>query len=253
MPRSVRIARGASGSISSLRCARHRRRVCRTGRRAGFARGPRDDQAAIRSRNSAPAAPSPTPAAATATSAAAAAAATPAAATATTATADPGYLLSGGAALLVEQMECGEADVGHLLFAENEALPGPGHMAVSLRDIRGRQRRCECRSRQRKPKSSGKSGSAQRRRGSGFARAVLSPSLLNPCHVRFLPYVSIQVDGDGQARTAYECEAAQPVPICESFFSSIRLQAAQRRCLAVRAGESDLRNRPIIWEWCSCR
>ena len=191
---------------------------CR-GRRDGFGAGdPRDDQPTVRSRNLAPAAPSPTPAAAAATSAAAAPAATPAAATATAAAADPGDLLPERAVLLVEQMECGEADVGHLFFAENEALPGHGQTVVSLRHIRGRQRRCGRRSSQRKPKSRSKSGGAQRRRGSGFARAVLFSSLLHPCHGRFLPYVSIQVDVAGEPAPPTNAKASQAVPICESFF-----------------------------------
>lgn len=117
---------------------------------SGFRAGiPRSDQATVRSRNLAPTAPSPTPAAAAATSAAAASAATPAATTATTATADPCYLLpGGGAVLLVEQMERGEADVGHLLVAENEAMVGSRQAVVGLRDISRRQRRCECAPRQ---------------------------------------------------------------------------------------------------------
>ena len=94
-------------------------------------------------------------------------------------------------------MERGKTDVGHLLLAENEALPGPGHVIVRLQDIRGRQGRCECVPRQRKPKSSGKPGGTQCRRGSGFGRASPSCSLLHPCHGRFPRYVSIQVDVTG--------------------------------------------------------
>jgi hypothetical protein len=149
--------------------------------------GPRNDQATVSSRNSAPAASSPTPAATAATSAAAAPAATHAAATATTATADPSHLRQASGALLpIEQMERGKTDVGHLFLPENEALPGPGQVIVRLRDIRRGQRRCECAPRQRKPKSSG----TQRRRGSGFGRASPSWSLLHPCHGRFPRYVT---------------------------------------------------------------
>jgi hypothetical protein len=161
------------------------RRLHRACRRVRFARMVRaNDQATVSSRNLAPAAPSPTPAAAAATSAAAASAATPTATTATTATADPSYLLQASGPLLpIEQMERGETDVGHLLFAENEAVFGP--VVVGLRDIGGRQSRCGCAPRQRKPQSDGTQG----RHGSGFGRAVLSRSLLPPCHGRFLRYV----------------------------------------------------------------
>jgi hypothetical protein len=158
----------------------------------------RGDQAAVRLWNSAPAAPSPTPAAAAATSAAAASAATPTAATATTATADPSHLLEpSDTVLLVEQMERGKTDVGHLFVAENEPLPGPGQVIVRLRDTCCGRRRCECVPRQRKSKSSGEASCTQRRRGSGFGRASPSCSLLHPCHGRFPRYISIQVDGTG--------------------------------------------------------
>jgi hypothetical protein len=62
------------------------------------------------------------------------------------ATAAPSRLLeAGGAVLLIEQMERGETDVSHLLFAKNEAMLGP--VVVRLGDISGRQRRCGCASR----------------------------------------------------------------------------------------------------------
>jgi hypothetical protein len=159
----------------------------RWSRRKDFPGGPYAGRSGdVRPWNLTPAAMAPTPAAAAATAAAAAPAAAPGAATATTAataTADPGRVLeAGGAVFLIEQMECGEADVGHLLVAKDEAMPGPGQVVVRLRDIRGRQRRCECAPRQRKAQS----GSTQRRRGSGFGRAVLSCSLLPPCHGRSL-------------------------------------------------------------------
>ena len=133
---------------------------------------------------------SPTLAAAATASAAAAPAATPATTTATTATATPSCLLeAGGVVLLVEQMERGETDVGHLLVAKNEAVFGP--VIVGLGDISGGQRRCGCAPSQRKPQSDG----TQCRCGSGLGRAVLSPSLLYPCHGRFLRYVCrAQVD-----------------------------------------------------------
>ena len=97
---------------------------------------------AITPQNSAPPAPSPGPAAAAATSAAAAPAATRAAATtATTASAAEGDFLRARTAadiLLVEEMERGETDVGHLFVVENEALIGPG--VVGLRGISGGDR-----------------------------------------------------------------------------------------------------------------
>jgi hypothetical protein len=51
-------------------------------------------------------------------------------------------LEAGGAVLFIEQMECGETDVAHLLFVKNEAVLGP--VVVRLRDIGGGQRRCGC-------------------------------------------------------------------------------------------------------------
>src|SRR6185437_5593845 len=119
------------------------RRLRRTAAGKFRAGGPRADQEAVRPWNSAPAAVSPAPAAAATTPPSAAPAATPATATATTATANPGDLLRGGAVLPVEQMERGETDVAHLLFAENGLVPRPGQVVVGLRDVRGRQRRSE--------------------------------------------------------------------------------------------------------------
>ena len=141
----------------------------------------------FRSRNSAPAAPSPGPAAAAATPASAAPAATPGAATAATASTasanDNGDLLRTGDIFLIEQMERGETDVGHLFLAKDEALLG--RAVVGLRDIGSRHRRRGCASRQGKPQS----GSAQRGRGGGFGLAVPSRSLLHSWHGRFLRYV----------------------------------------------------------------
>jgi uncharacterized protein involved in copper resistance len=82
-----------------------------------------------RSRNLAPAAPAPACAAAAATTAATPSAATAtAAATTTTATSadnNDGELLHVAVSdFLIEEMERGEADVGHFLFAKNEALIG---------------------------------------------------------------------------------------------------------------------------------
>ena len=97
---------------------------------------------------------SPTLAAAATASAAAAPAATPATTTAatttaTTATATPSCLLeAGGVVLLVEQMERGETDVGHLLLAKNEALIE--RAVVRLWDISGGHRGRGCATCQRK-------------------------------------------------------------------------------------------------------
>ena len=139
---------------------------------------------------SAQAAPSPGPAAAATTPASTAPAATPTAATApsaasaSTATADPGHLQAASALLLVEQMEGGEADVGHLLVVKNEAVLGPV-VGVGLRDSSRGHCRCGCASRQRKPKS----GGTQCRHGDSFGRAVGRAVLfcrsLHPCHVSF--------------------------------------------------------------------
>ena len=74
-----------------------------------------------------------------ATMAAAASVAT--AATMTTAAASAGDLHAATANVFpVEQIERSEVDVGHLLFAENEAMVGQA--LVGLRDIGARHRRC---------------------------------------------------------------------------------------------------------------
>ncbi len=83
------------------------------------------------------------PAAAAATSAAAAA---PMAAAATTASA--GYLHAAANAFPIEEMERRETDVGHFLFAKNEALIGRD--LVRLRDISSGRRGCGCAARERK-------------------------------------------------------------------------------------------------------
>jgi hypothetical protein len=91
---------------------------------------------------------SPAPAAAAATSAAAASAGSPTAAsaapaataTSTTANNNPGYLLTATDVFPIEEMEGGETDVGHFLFAENKALIGQG--IVGLWDISNRNRGC---------------------------------------------------------------------------------------------------------------
>ncbi len=94
----------------------------------------------VRSWSSAPAAPSPACAAATTAGASAAAPGATSAATApaTTTASAPGYLLQVAFlqiadGLPVEEMEGGEADIGHFLVAKNEALVGRG--VLGLRDI----------------------------------------------------------------------------------------------------------------------
>src|SRR4029078_6800919 len=54
---------------------------------------------------------------------------------------------------LIEEMERGETDVAHFLFAKNEALIGRG--IVRLRDTGSGHRGCGCTTHQRKTKSGG--------------------------------------------------------------------------------------------------
>jgi hypothetical protein len=75
-------------------------------------------------------------------------------------------------------MERGETDVGHLLFAKNEALIGRG----ILRDISSWYRGCRCATHQRKTQSRG----TQHLHGGGFGCAFLLRSLLDPWHGRIL-------------------------------------------------------------------
>jgi hypothetical protein len=56
------------------------------------------------------------------------------------ATAAAGKLHAAASVFLVEEIERGETDVGHLLFAKDEALIGRG--IAGLRDITGRHRGC---------------------------------------------------------------------------------------------------------------
>jgi hypothetical protein len=156
-------------------------------------------RSSARSRNLADAAPSPAcaaaaaPRAATAATHRAAAAATAtthsaaaatAAATATTATSadnNDGELLQVAVIdFLVEEMECGEADVGHFLFAKNEALIG--QHVLRLREISRGYRVRGCASPQREPQS----GCTEYRGGGGFGCARVLRSLLHPGHGRIL-------------------------------------------------------------------
>ena len=74
----------------------------------------------------------------------------------------------------VEQIERGEVDVGHLLFAEYEAVIGQA--IAGLRDIVGLHRRCGCATGQRKTQS----GGTQHTDGGGFTCAFWRRSLLDP-------------------------------------------------------------------------
>ena len=74
----------------------------------------------------------------------------------------------------VEQIERGEVEVGHFLFAENEAMVGQA--VVGLRDIGAWRRRCGGATGQRETQS----GGTQHADGSGFAFAFWRRSLLDP-------------------------------------------------------------------------
>jgi hypothetical protein len=76
-------------------------------------------------------------------------------------------------------MERRQADVGHFLFAKNEALIGRG--VVRLRDISSGHRGCGCATGQRKTQS----GGTQRHRG-GFGCALLLRRFLHSWHGRIL-------------------------------------------------------------------
>ena len=106
-----------------------------------------------------------------------------AAATATTATPanNIGELLHVAAIdFLIEEMERGEADVGHFLFAKNEALIGRD--VLRLREISRGYRVCRCAAPQRKSQS----GCTEYRGGGGFGCARVLRSLLHPWHGRVL-------------------------------------------------------------------
>jgi hypothetical protein len=80
----------------------------------------------------------------------------------------------------VKEMERGQTDVGHFLFAENEALIGRG--IVGLRNAGSGHRGCGCATHQRKTQS----GGTQHLHGGGFGCAFLLRSLLDPSHGRIL-------------------------------------------------------------------
>jgi hypothetical protein len=147
-------------------------------------------RSSARSWNLAYAAPSPARAAAADPAPRAAPAATHSAATATAAATattaasadnNDGELLQVAAIdFLIEEMERGEADVGHFLFAKNEALIGRD--VVRLREIsRGyRVRRCA------PPQRKSQSGSTEYRGGGDFGCARVLRSLLHHWHGRVL-------------------------------------------------------------------
>jgi hypothetical protein len=110
----------------------------------------------------------------------AAAATTAMAATATTASAARHLREDAGAVFPIEEMERGETDVLHFLFAKNEALIGRG--IVRLQDISSGHRGSRCTTKQRKTQS----GRTQRRHGGGLGCAFLPRSLLDPSHGRIL-------------------------------------------------------------------
>jgi hypothetical protein len=74
-----------------------------------------------------------------------------------------------------------EADVGNLLFTEDEALIS--YSVQRVRDIGGRHRRCGRTTRKRKAKSRG----TQCWHGGGLGHALPFRSLLHPRHRRILP------------------------------------------------------------------
>jgi hypothetical protein len=76
----------------------------------------------------------------------------------------------------VEEMEGGQTDVGHFLFAENEALIG--RSSIGWLDIGSRQCRRRCATHQRKTQS----GGTERRHRGDFGCAFLLRSLLDPWH-----------------------------------------------------------------------
>ena len=170
-------------------------------------------RSSARSRNLAYAAPSPACAAAAASRAASAAshsAATAptatAAATATSTNNNSGELHVAAGVFLIEEIERGETDVGHFLFAKNEALIGRD--VVGLREIRRGDRIRGCAAPQRKSQS----GCTECRCSGGFGCARVLRSLLHPWHGRILR-CSERVDLTQEVwRTSEKCNLAHPVP-----------------------------------------
>jgi len=111
---------------------------------------------------------------------AAAAAMTAAAAVAATAATGELHTTATANVFPIEEIEGGEADVGHFLFAKNEAMIG--QVIVGLRDIGGGHRGCRRATGQRKTQS----GGTQHTDGGGFACALWRRSWLVPWHGRIL-------------------------------------------------------------------
>jgi hypothetical protein len=145
-------------------------------------------RSSARSWNLAYAAPSPACAAAADPAATAATHSAPTAAPASTATtATPAnnncgelHVAVAASVFLIEEIERGETDVGHFLFAKNEALIGRD--VVRLREISSGYRVRGCAPPQRKSQS----GCTECRCGGGFGCARVLRSLLHPWHGRIL-------------------------------------------------------------------
>jgi hypothetical protein len=97
-----------------------------------------------------------------------------------TTTASAGQLHAAAEIFPVEEVKRGETDVGHFLFAKNEALIRRG--IVGLRDIGGGHRGCGRTTHQRKTQS----GGTQHPHGGASGFALLLRSLLDPSHGRIL-------------------------------------------------------------------
>src|SRR5262249_31695974 len=108
----------------------------------------------------------------------AAAPATPRAPAATTPS--PGQLHAAAKVFPIEEMKGGEGDVGHFLFAKNEAVIGRG--IVRLRDTGSGHRGCGCTTHKGKTHS----GGTEHSHGAGLVCALLLRSLLDPWHGRIL-------------------------------------------------------------------
>jgi hypothetical protein len=102
------------------------------------------------------------------------------AATAATTATTAGQLYGAANVFPIEEIERGETDVLHFLFAKNEALIGRG--IVRLRDISSGHRGSRCTTEQRKTQS----GRTQHRHGGDLGCAFLPRSLLDPSHGRTL-------------------------------------------------------------------
>jgi hypothetical protein len=164
------------------------------------------------------------------------AAAAPTTAAATMATAASTRDLHGGTKILpIEEIERGETDVGHFLFAKDEALVG--RVVVGLREIGSGHGGCGCVTRQRKPQS----GGTQRRHGGGFGCAFPLRSLLDLWHARILrPFAVKPVQPDvasvrpaKPARKGYLCARMQKD---RAGFPFIFMTRARRAASVARSG-----------------